>query len=606
MNRKISFPSFFSKKSIVLHIFVSFAFINILMILIVGITMIRDSTNAIKEEALFFNYKIVEQASVGLNNMIDEVKQPLFILSRNRSVIQSIINHEDMDIGQQLIYKRNINQVSSSVSEYKPIIRDILILGENGYYYNLIGSKTIDWEFDFNELEWFQNALANKNTQIKSLGLHQQVYYLDEYREHDEYTISLSIPIHSYQRTVIGSVILNLELAMIQDFFNFNPYNRGELFLLDEDNTILAHSDNQLIGSAFALDDATTRSKEGLEYSEGKLNGEQSIVVSLPSSIQGWKLVHATNLNEITENTNQLSDKLLNILLISLVVNILVIFLISKQISKPFQHMLNDINNDLDENFNIPEREYKLYELNSIYNIYFNLMKKIKTLIRNNYLTEISLKESEIKSLHSQMNPHMIFNTLQLLQTEIVFGNKKEANQIILALSKSLRYGMNQTHQLVTLKEEIEYIKEYLYIINKKFQEPIKLAIDIDEELLTTKVLRLTLQPIIENTIKHGFNEDGGEIRIHTQKMQQSLNIIITDDGVGMKQTALDRMNKALSLSSIETQSIGIFNLNQRIKLEFGDLYGLSLESEEGKYMKVFIKIPLDNKGGVFNENIDS
>lgn len=565
--------------------------------------MIRDSAKLLTEEAEMSNYKIVEQVTLGINNMLDDIKWPLYVLSRNQSVIDMMLYYNDMSMEEKLNYNREIDEISSSVSQYNPIIKDILILGKNGYRENLKTAKSIDSDYDFTSQPWFIQSIENKDLRIINLGLHEQDYYIDRYGDNKEKTLAIAIPVHNYTGEVVGSIISTLELREIEKLFTLNPYEQGELNLVNKDGIILAHSNTDLIGRRFPIDLDKYTMEENTFKIQDEINGKDFILISKPTTINEWDLIHMVEIDEIIDSTIILQKNHTWILIITLVINISIIILLSVWIYKPIKNLLLNIKSN--KTSNLKDKDYKFMELNEINSKYMGLVERVEVLTHKNYESKIALKESELKALYSQINPHVIFNTLQLLQTEIVFGDKKESNQIILSLSNLLRYSMTRTDDLVAIEDELNYIKDYLYIVNKKFNNKLNINIDIPAEILKKKTIKLTLQPIVENSIKHGLKEQYGAITVTGDFYNGGILLSIRDNGVGIHEKDLIRLNNLLSdlKYTQENEHIGLHNVNQRLKNTFGDKYGIRIQSRKNEYTEVMIYIPKSNNRRVNDES---
>src|SRR5690625_588648 len=578
------------KNSIVRNIFITFFVTNLVIIVALGIILIRDSMSVLTKDAEKYNYQIVEQVILGLNNMLNEIKEPLYVLSRNSSVLEVMKNYNDMSNADKLKYEREIEELSYSLSRYKTIIRDILILGENGYRKNLKSGKPIDWEYDFTIQPWYIESISSKTVKIKNLGLHQDDYYLNS--NHNQDTLSIAIPAVDYYGNVVGAIVGNLELNHIGGLLNLNPYNRGELKLISNEGQILADANEEMIGMNFPLDLNEDMLNNEPFSIQAELNGERSIITSMPVAIDEWNLVHTITLDEVTKSTDVLKRSNVIVLLIFLLINFSLVIILSVWIYNPIKSLLSD--HTKNKTFDLKRRDYKFIELNKINAKYMDLLERVNGLTRKNYQSTIALKESEIKALYSQINPHVLFNTLQLLQTEIVHGNKKESNQIILSLSNLLRYSMNQSDKMIEISKEIKYIKDYLFIINKKFLDKVKLIVDVPDNILKTKITKLTIQPIVENCIKHGLQEGGGEITIEGLHTDKAIIITVSDNGIGISEQKMEWLKQLLSGRTLARQPNhnGLYNVDRRLKYQYGNDYGIRIDSKEKEYTRVKIIIP--------------
>lgn len=221
------------------------------------------------------------------------------------------------------------------------------------------------------------------------------------------------------------------------------------------------------------------------------------------------------------------------------------------------------------------------------------MSQKITNLINQVYKAEIKSKDAQIEALISQINPHFLYNTLQLIKTESLKGNPGEVSDTVNCLSRFLRYTINNRELYVPLHEELGHIRIYVEIYKKRFPGKYTLVIHTEEGTEETMVPKLILQPVVENAIKHGMSKkDGPGIITITVKGKDDLAVVIEDNGVGMEGEAAARLFEALSGTEAQDAHVGLHNIQERLKLGSGEGYGIvKIESEKGKYFRVHIRI---------------
>lgn len=207
-------------------------------------------------------------------------------------------------------------------------------------------------------------------------------------------------------------------------------------------------------------------------------------------------------------------------------------------------------------------------------------------------------KEVEFKMLASQINPHFLYNTLETIRMKAKINNEPEIEDLVKKLAKIMRRNIQVGDQLVTLKSEIELIENYLVIQNYRFGDRINSEVIVDEDVgLDILVIPLIMQPFVENAFAHGLEskDDGGFLKIHVQQKDEEIYIEIKDNGVGMNYYRLGKIRKAIrERSGSETGHIGISNVNQRITILYGEPYGVSIQSEEGRGTTVTVHFPIE------------
>lgn len=551
----------------------------------------------ITDEIIKDSYKIMEQATLGLNFNLDEIKRPLVQFVTNASVIASTKSYDSMTIEERINHDRNIMEIASGISSFQTLISDILVIGRTGYVNNLDGRKSLRWDYPFTEQPWFQETQLTDNTGFMALGLHRQDYYLDSYiSRQNQTTLSVAMPIFDYQKQKIGAVICDLDLKKVAGLINLSAYEKnGRIFLLDQNGTIIVDRDTSLIGQRY--DDRELARMKGDSGSFIVPTAGGSVLhIYHATAIHGWKLVSTIPMSEIKGHSLPLKTKIAVIIYLCLMLNIVISLLVTFRISRPVKKLLTTLDQTADTTLKIVPRNYLYRELNQIGDKFVELMKRIQHLVEQNYISQLAWKESELKALQSQINPHFLFNTLQLLQTEIVYGNTNESNHLILSLSNLLRYSTRVGRELVELQSEINYVKDYLYILNKKFDENLTFEFDIpDESLLRCKMIKLILQPIVENCIKHGFDDhpDRNKILVRVKSVPKGLLICVEDNGKGIKKVELLRLRELIRHPAATVdERVGLQNVHQRIRLKFGPGYGLFISSRKGRFTRVYVLIP--------------
>lgn len=248
-------------------------------------------------------------------------------------------------------------------------------------------------------------------------------------------------------------------------------------------------------------------------------------------------------------------------------------------------------------------------EIKEIYHKLYETAISIQQLMREIYMQRVQneewkvrQKESELKRLTSQINPHFLYNTLEMIRVKAIKSQAQDVAKIVKLLSKLLRRSLESHDQAISLQKEIEFIEMYLEIQTLRFQDKIDYEIQIDVDPHPYQVIPLLIQPIVENAFIHGveLKQGSGSIRISIYKNQTFLMVEVEDNGVGMSTDRLLELQNQLNQPFEETSSsIGLTNVQQRLKLYYGSTYGIEISSQEGKGTKVSIYLPKDIEGGI-------
>lgn len=232
------------------------------------------------------------------------------------------------------------------------------------------------------------------------------------------------------------------------------------------------------------------------------------------------------------------------------------------------------------------------------------MLANIKQLTNDNLNHELLMKDTEIRALQNQINAHFIYNVLESVKMMAEIEEKYEISDAITALGKLLRYSMKWTKENVTVSEELDYIRNYLRLINLRFDYEIYLSVNMPEVILGQKIPKMSLQPIVENAIYHGIEQMAEDTSIYIKGILDGKDcmIEITDAGRGMSEQEVENLYKKIS-GEIETSggsgnSIGLKNVQDRIKINFGEKYGIKIASKLGCYTKIIVCIPMAEEEG--------
>ncbi len=233
------------------------------------------------------------------------------------------------------------------------------------------------------------------------------------------------------------------------------------------------------------------------------------------------------------------------------------------------------------------------------------MLYNIKQLTTDNLNHELLVKNTEIRALQNQINAHFIYNVLESIKMMAEIKEDYDISDAITSLGKLLRYSMKWVPGNVTVEEELEYIRNYLSLINLRFDYEIYLSVNIPQVILKQRIPKMSLQPIVENAIYHGIEQMAEDTNIYMKGIEDKEDCIIeiTDAGRGMSEEEVENLYKRISgeveVSGGAGNGIGLKNVQDRIKINFGEKYGIEIASKLGCYTKIMVRIPMNKEGSV-------
>ena len=292
----------------------------------------------------------------------------------------------------------------------------------------------------------------------------------------------------------------------------------------------------------------------------------------------------------------QQAQNSLVIILVFLVMAV-VIHITVKTLFKRFYVILGVVrkvqNGDLDERIPVSGKD-EISEMGVQIN---EMLDNIQVLMKDKIDREVLVKNTEIKALQNQINAHFIYNVLESIKMMAEIDEEYEISDAITALGELLRYNLKWVSSTVTIREEISYIRNYIRLMNLRYDFTIILSVNIDEDIYDQRIPKMSLQPIVENAILHGIAQLGEDATIYIKSLTRGdeFAITITDSGIGMDEEHRILLEKKINGEIDDPDSkhgIGLKNVNYRIKMQFGEKYGLTVHSMEGCYTKITVHLP--------------
>ncbi|MDF2942277.1 MAG: hypothetical protein K0S01_1135 [Herbinix sp.] len=482
---------------------------------------------------------------------------------------------------------RNVSAQFNVLRETREDIHNIGILGKNGTY--LINNRMvkINSYMDYTTTDWYLRAMNGESVLTTS---HVQNIVQDDY----QWVVTLSNGItNAATGKIEGVFFIDLNYSSISNLCDsIDLDRRGYVFIIDNNGDIIYHPKQQLIYSGVLRENINEiLANKGSNYLT--LDGEK-IYFTAKSKKTGWTVVGVTYKSDIMEQMDQmkLMYVLLTVVLLFFATVLAVIF--SNALTKPIMALRKSMKQVETGNFDIQigtTDEY-MNEIGGLHNSFKIMIYKIRQLIENNIAEQEAKRKSELRALQAQINPHFLYNTLDSIIWMAEGSKNEEVIRMTSALSKLLRKSISNEDELVTLECEIDYVKEYLTIQKMRYQDKMEYEIVVDENILKVPIVKMVLQPIVENAIYHGikYKENRGLIRITGRILGNDVIIQVIDNGSGMDEETL--RNILVAKRKDESKRVGVQNVHNRLQLYYGKNYGLQYESKEGEGTTVNITIP--------------
>lgn len=545
-----------------------------------------------KKNAMNYTLELIEKINRDIQSYIEYMKNISSIVINNKYVLNYYHDFSTLNATDRRQYKDNISSILRSILQARKDINLILLVGYMGDFISNRDNSTIKTHININQREWYVQASKEGGDTVIS-SAHVQDILKDEYR----WVVSMSQEFSSKEaEKPLGILLVDLNLNIIENLCKeIYRGSRSYIFIVDYQGRIVYHPQHSLIYSDLKtemINQVITSSQNSFVVNQG---ADSRIYTIKTLEDPKWKICSVTYINELVtdENLIQLYYFLLGLACITVV--IIISIFISKKISRPIKNLQSLMHKVESGNFDIAVKVRSTNEIGELEKDFSIMIQKIKELIIQNQEKQKLLRKSEFMVLQAQINPHFLYNTLETIIC--LAKNPDNVVHITAALAKLLRIGISKGKNVITVEQEVEHVRNYLIIQKIRYQDKFNYTIDIDPDILNMQTIKIILQPLAENAIYHGIKmkHSMGHIRIKGIKNGSNILLQVIDDGVGMSRERIEEVFKG-DYSDFSKSGIGISNVNERIKLFFGNQYGLVCNSREGQGTTIDITIPQVNR----------
>lgn len=537
---------------------------NFILLLILGMTFYLSSGDIIVEKDRISITEAIKRRSEYLEGYTDKLRALSELIAKDDRVYDFLKNSNKNE-------KKNILRLIDNILDIDSYIKTVVILGRDGSVVS--NEKTLNMNTSKNMMreEWYIKALKEEKAVLNPVR--KQNF---QQEDRNQWVISMSQELVDENGDNLGVLLIDVDYRVLQNYLRIEELNTNQdIVILDSDGNIVYYKD-------LSMNEDEKRKLGTIKDRDANyIIQNNKLITTYKIENTDWTLIGIASLKEL----HTLKNNLIKLFFLSGGVSLLIIIginlLLSNKIIKPIKRLEKHVN------------DFSIMPLDESKDS--GISEEVLSLTKNfNAMTEKInyLREYEIKVLHSQINPHFLYNTLDTIIWMAEFQDTEKVISITKALANFFRISLSNGREMISLKEEIEHIKEYLFIQKQRYEDKLNYSFEISEEILEIEVPKIILQPIVENSIYHGIkNLDGaGEIKISFMVMGENIEIVIEDNGVGFVNTQ--------KKNNLKIGGIGIGNVDKRIKFYYGENYGVIIDDKLKKGAKVVIRLPyINNKG---------
>lgn len=535
-----------------------------------------------------------------LNNYFEEVDAIAKNVNYNyylQNYLETATDNEnaytDPSVGKNMRAYEMSSQAFSDTLLSRPDISSMMVFGRKKVLLNKSLYSYRNVVMDYSGLEWYQGAIQKPYDMVIT-GPNRHQFF-----DTDDETISLSREIQDYEDgTFLGVILINLNMNKIMEICDsFQENTSGALGILNESGEAV-----YLNGDAgnVAVQDIDMKELSDIleQYPENsfriRLGGTKYLITKERMDSTGWYLLNILPYSWLLSDLWKISMAIVLAVAGTLVVTLLSLDRILTNVIQPLKklerHMARVTIENMNEQVNITTDD----EIGHLAGNFNSMLERIENLKEQVVEEQEDKRRYELQALQAQINPHFLYNTLDSI---IWMAETQDSNIVAMteALAKLFRISLNKGNEEILLKKEIEHVKNYLIIQSMRYADKFTFEICVEPEVEKCRIIKLILQPIVENCIYHGIKKKRGSGHIRIRAFREECNLIIKveDDGCGMSQEMCRKMlSYKVESENISGSGIGVKNVNERIQLRFGKEYGLSYQSEEGKGTTVTYLLP--------------
>ncbi len=584
----------FRDTSLRARIFIFYAAILLVSLSIFALLTIRISNQAIVKKAARNAERELTLINKSLLNLTQTTEDYVRILSMDNRLQNQLerMNLNELSSLDNLEVSKTISTVMSNITQPTTRIAAASIMSskrklfevgfvDNSSIYSAIDDDIIDSVTENKTPTW--------------IGLIKMKYNYGG--EEDAFAIAKTI-IGIDTGHILGTAILYVKEKDVAAIYLDNIVNKNDkFFIIDDQRTIISTQNKNELYSRF--DDERYLGEYRLEDVSNNesfirnIEGKKTLVAIQDFEKLNWKIVSLIPLDEITYENRGMTKLIISFGLICLLIAFIASYLLSYTISKPILELVKIMREIKSGNMQLRADLNEKGEIGMLGDGFNSLMDKINGLLEEIYNEQKLKRENEFKLLQSQIKPHFLYNTIETIISFIKLGLEDNAMMTAKYLAGFYRISLSKGNDIITVNDEMQLINNYLSIQKLRYVEYLDYELDFDEKILKYQIPKLTLQPLVENSIYHGLKQkdEKGTLSIRGYYDQDIIKIEVMDDGVGMSE---DMIKKVLNrpLNEQKSTDFGVFSVDTRLKLLYGEQYGLSIESVVGEYTKVIVSLP--------------
>ena len=560
---------------------------------VTGVSM-KFTNTSIFENSSEYTHTIIQQMNQNIDSYIDYMENIAYLISSNEDVQDYLFDEKIDNEGRYRI----LNQFQT-ILDSRSDIRNVGIISKNGRMLINDGSKSVNQDLDLNTQEWYATALEKPNGPILTSS---HVQHIISGERPWVITLSRGIRDRSGSGEKEGVFFIDLNYSAISELCDQSTVGtKGYAFILDAKGNIVYHPQQQQLYNELQTENISLIMDTDEDTVLTGTGNDGKLYSISRSEKTGWTVVDCTNVKELLSKSRQAQSVYVLTAIILVIVALLFSRFMARSITLPIQKLRDSMKKVQEGDFSVSDVVVdSKNEIGSLTKSFDVMTHRIHELMEQNVHEQEEKRKSELKALQSQINPHFLYNTLDSI---IWMAEGKKNEEVVLmtaSLARLLRQSISNEDEVVPIANEVEYARGYLTIQKMRYKDKLEFQIEVDSSILYIPLIKLVLQPIIENAIYHGlkYKESKGLLIVKGFMKDGNAVLQVIDDGVGMDEETLAHIYDKHKVN-YHSNGVGVYNVQKRLKLYYGEDYGITYTSELGKGTTATITIPGRQEGQI-------
>lgn len=569
-------------------------FMNHILVIVITIAtlsaiVISVSTDSLETLADYNTLQMIKQVSNSLDAQIREYEDMMYYLSTDEDIIEAMAGKEGIDATMPDSYEaRILSRMAAYEGRNKGIVGILIATQDDRVYANKMQRLSRD---PIMRESWYEEAVNEPEAlHLISNPLGRNLKG-DRVATFGDDVVSLSKAIYDEKGKILGVILMDIDHKIFEDIIATSFIGKtGFVFVQDTEGQIVYTKVNDVV---YHIPPQVIPDNE--MTARVRVKGNDYKVSTRESMYTGWTTVGVFSLTEALAPVKRLQGIILILSLVFIIIAFILSYYLAESFTKPIGALKNLMKRAEDGELDLEYDGTDEDEIGQLGHSFNAMMLSMTSLIQLVYKEQKERREAELEIFRAQIKPHFLYNTLDTIHWLVKENKNDDAGRMIMALTRLFRITLSKGKDRIPMEEEIRHVQSYLTIQSVRYADKFDYTIDCPNQMRQLHVTKLIIQPLVENALYHGIKEKRGKGQIDIRCFIEDgdMKIQVSDNGVGICESEVKRMNDVLNHKVDRASEYGIINVHEKIRLMFGERYGLDIQSEIGKGTCVIITHPV-------------